>query len=53
MDGNGEEIHTNWTPQTTLRTLKLKYAKASALKVVGQKNDMALDIWDEHKNTRN
>ena len=61
FDGNDGGKHTNWTltrpnqqqdldqdTNSTRRTLKLKYAKAMARKVLGQeKNEYGTGLWDE------
>ena len=64
FDGNDGRKHTNWTltqpnqqqdldqdTNSTRRTLKLKYAKAMAWKVLGQKTSMALDYGTNAKHS--
>ena len=66
FDGNDGDKHTNWTltqpnqqqdldqdTNSTRRTLKLKYAKAMARKVLGQeKTSMALDYGTNVKHSK-
>ena len=65
FDGNDGGKHTNWTltrpnqqqdldqdTNSTRRTLKLKYAKAMARKVLGQEKNMALDYGTNAKHSK-